>query len=389
MNHASQPNGIAAARRRLAAVAALGFLTVPALLGTGCAAPPSGTDTEGQIGQATQNLTQCVTFQRGASGTVADAMLSSPPAGQNYGTSPILRVGGKDESLLRFDLSSIPASAVVNSATLKLYVNGSAGDLGVNIHAATAAWSEGTVTFGSFNQQYANGVSGVLLPSSPNALKSADVTALVASWVSGAQANNGMLLETSDKKKSIFVSSDAGGSAQRPALTVCYTTPDDHCAPNPCANGSCQNGASGYTCSCDAGWTGTNCDVNMHQCDDQPCQNGATCTNQPNGYTCACIDGFAGDLSLGVRRELTGQRGFVPFVRGGVFGRVLRFQPDDVTGAAAGLELGFGVRAAVRGDLSIAGGATAFAGLAHLTGGVGDATQLGLTIGAAAEYAVK
>lgn len=111
----------------------------------------------------------------------------------------------------------------------------------------------------------------------------------------------------------------------------------------------------------------------------------------PDGMACdhGVIDGFAGDLSLGVRRELRGQRGFVPFVRGGVFGRVLRFQPDDVTGAAAGLELGFGVRAAVHGDLSIAGGATAFAGLAHLTGGVGDAGQLGLTIGAAAEYAVR
>jgi len=111
----------------------------------------------------------------------------------------------------------------------------------------------------------------------------------------------------------------------------------------------------------------------------------------PDGMRCehGIIDGFAGDLSLGIRRDLPGKQGFVPFVRGAVFARVLRFGSDDVTGAAAGGELGFGVRAAVRGNLSVVGGATGFAGMARLGNGIGAAGQLGLTIGAGAELRMK
>lgn len=110
----------------------------------------------------------------------------------------------------------------------------------------------------------------------------------------------------------------------------------------------------------------------------------------PDAMTCdhGVADGFAGDLSLGVRRDLGGQAGFVPFARVALFGRVLRFASDDVTGAAAGGEVGVGLRAAVRPDLALVGGATAFAGMAHLSD-VGAAGQLGLAIAAAAEFRMR
>ena len=47
------------------------------------------------------------------------------------------------------------------------------------------------------------------------------------------------------------------------------------------------------------------------------------------------------------------------------------------------------MRAAVRGELSILGGATAFAGMARLGNGIGAAGQLGLTIGAGIELRMK
>ncbi|KAH3831279.1 hypothetical protein DPMN_104541 [Dreissena polymorpha] len=38
----------------------------------------------------------------------------------------------------------------------------------------------------------------------------------------------------------------------------------DECATNPCKNGaSCINGQNQYTCTCAAGWQGTNCDHGM------------------------------------------------------------------------------------------------------------------------------
>ena len=223
-----------------------------------------------------------------------DAMISNPPKHQNYGNHPLLRVGGKDESLLSFDLSSIPEGSTVDSATLRLYVNGSAGDGPVNIHAATAAWSEGTVTYQSFNQQYAGAISGAIQPQSANALKSADVSGLVTSWLTGAQQNFGMLLEDAGKKKTIFVSSD-GAAAYAPSLEVCYTVPPtDYCEEDPCQNaGICVNGDDGYTCECAPGYTGTDCEIEIDECEANPCVNG-DCTDGVDSYTCSCLPGYEG-----------------------------------------------------------------------------------------------
>ncbi len=117
-------------------------------------------------------------------------------------------------------------------------------------------------------------------------------------------------------------------------------------------------------------------------------QPGAGCGRvPPDAMRCdhGVTDGFAGDLSLGVRRELPGQDGFAPFVRGGGFARVLRFDQDDVSGAALGLELGGGVAAAVGHDVRVVGAFSAFAGTAWLGNGVGSAGQLGMFVTMGAE----
>ena len=38
-----------------------------------------------------------------------------------------------------------------------------------------------------------------------------------------------------------------------------------------------QNTAGGYTCACDPGFTGTNCERNINDCNPDPCLNGGTC----------------------------------------------------------------------------------------------------------------
>ena len=40
----------------------------------------------------------------------------------------------------------------------------------------------------------------------------------------------------------------------------------DECSSTPCVNGQCLNGVNQYACTCDAGWTGTNCDTGMILC---------------------------------------------------------------------------------------------------------------------------
>ncbi|HVV86417.1 MAG TPA: hypothetical protein VHE35_25345 [Kofleriaceae bacterium] len=99
-------------------------------------------------------------------------------------------------------------------------------------------------------------------------------------------------------------------------------------------------------------------------------------------------DGFAGDLSMGLRRELAPRRGFTPWLRAAAFARALRF--DDVGGVAAGGELGAGVRAPIARDLALVAGANAFLGVARLGAPVdGGGRQLGLTVTVGAEVGMR
>ncbi len=235
-------------------------------------------------------ISTCTTFVASA-----DTLLSNPPMDQNFGSLPILRAGGKDEALVRFDLSTIPTGAVIGTATLKVYISGSGSTTAVNAHAVNAEWSEADTTYTSFGQHYDPAILAAFTTSSTNVQKSLDITALASSWVSGARPNLGVLLETSSDKKTIFVSREGGSAAQKPQLHVCYSTPDDHCSPNPCEHaGTCTNNTTSYTCSCTPGYTGTDCETVIDNCASNPCQNGGACTNAIDGYTCSCPTGYSG-----------------------------------------------------------------------------------------------
>jgi len=257
-----------------------------------CSTSGSGDAPREEITEKTSPLVTCVTFQRGLYGTVVDATLKNPPLGNNFGSHHMLEVNKNDEALLRFDLSSISSSVSVQSATLKLYAQGN-GSSTIGVHRATASWSEGSVTYASFNQQFDPAVAGLLNAQTQNALKSVDVTSLVANWIDGTYSNYGVLLETSGNVTTNFKSSDASGF-NRPALRVCYDS-QNPCGSNPCDHGSCTNGPSNtYTCTCDPGYTGTDCDVDIDDCVDNPCLNSGNCSDQVSGYTCSCQPGFTG-----------------------------------------------------------------------------------------------
>lgn len=70
----------------------------------------------------------------------------------------------------------------------------------------------------------------------------------------------------------------------------------DECQINPCLNGSCTDKLGGYSCDCDIGFSGSDCDINIDDCAVHVCQNNATCIDEVNYYTCSCEYGYTGKL---------------------------------------------------------------------------------------------
>lgn len=176
----------------------------------------------GSVNGCTQT---CVTLQRGVSGTVTDASIDSVQTTKNYGANTAVAVGlvgaGQRQGLLRFDLSSIPAGSVIDSATLTLMLTGS-NSLPLRAHQITSAWSEAAVTWSSLNGAYAAQVDASLAGS--GSTLSTSVISSVQAWVNSPASNNGFLFERDlTASAPSFFSSEYATVASRPKLSVCYT----------------------------------------------------------------------------------------------------------------------------------------------------------------------
>lgn len=58
----------------------------------------------------------------------------------------------------------------------------------------------------------------------------------------------------------------------------------DECQSQPCLNGGrCHDDAEGFACICLSGFQGHRCEINTDECQEQPCRNGAPCVDGVNG----------------------------------------------------------------------------------------------------------
>ncbi|XP_044257277.1 neurogenic locus protein delta [Tribolium madens] len=67
------------------------------------------------------------------------------------------------------------------------------------------------------------------------------------------------------------------------------------CAKTPCLNGgTCNRNSTLNICICPSGYSGPRCETSIRNCDEKPCQNGGSCTNTDSGYRCECRPGYSG-----------------------------------------------------------------------------------------------
>ncbi len=168
-----------------------------------------------------------LTYFAGSFVVVADTWLDQGNPGANYGTDPELLVetnGVTDRrALLKWDLSLVPAGAVIDTAFVNLWPL-SAGATSLEVHRVSGAWSENTATWTNAATIFDPSVE--LSFAVDGSLETFDLTDLVQQWVSGT--NDGiMLIADGGGGPEAIKSREASPIGQRPKITLGYTLTND------------------------------------------------------------------------------------------------------------------------------------------------------------------
>lgn len=136
--------------------------------------------------------------------------------------SLILQSSSSIRGKLWFDVSSVPANAILNKATLNLCIDELKTEIG-NVKTDTVAIS----FFENKNENIINKKYGIAALLKKDKNYSGDIRKFVQRWING-EDNEGMEIKLSDENKSAntiaFYKSDCQVDSLRPRLTIFYTT---------------------------------------------------------------------------------------------------------------------------------------------------------------------
>ncbi len=173
-----------------------------------------------------------------------DAYIFANEVGNNYGTVSTLRLkssaSGERNTLIRWDISSLPSGALLETATLEFNISAPQAGTAA-IHQSKRNWTELGATFATYNGTDAwqtAGGTGVfdrgadLLGSFDTSISgvveahlSAAGVAYVGDWITTPSTNNGFILTTDGGSTMTFASSEASTETQHPKLTIGYYVP--------------------------------------------------------------------------------------------------------------------------------------------------------------------
>jgi trimeric autotransporter adhesin len=172
-------------------------------------------------------LLLCMLSWVGAFGQITpsqDAFTNTAAASTNYGANVLLDVNGAKEIVyIQFNLASIPGSANVSQATLKLYVHTVTTAGSFNVDYVNGSWAESTIT-SSLSPVLGTTIapSVPITAASKNQYILIDVTSALQAWLSGSQANDGIALVANGTFSASFDSKESTTTSHPPELDVVF-----------------------------------------------------------------------------------------------------------------------------------------------------------------------
>lgn len=154
---------------------------------------------------------------------VGDAYVSTAQPAVNFGSAANVIAGTGKTGLVQFDLSSIPASAAIAQAYLRIYVDkvSTAGTLA--FAPALASWTEAAVTASSLPP--AGAVFATATAGAANTFVLVDVTAQVQGWLATPSTNFGLEITGQGSTSVQLDSRENTATSHPPALVLAITGP--------------------------------------------------------------------------------------------------------------------------------------------------------------------
>jgi hypothetical protein len=159
---------------------------------------------------------------------LGDSYIDTATPTTNYGAKTLLDVDGASQTTyIQFNLASIPSTASVSQATLKLYVNAVTTAGSFNVDYVNGAWSEGKIDASNAPALGAAIASNVSVTTADkNQYILINVTSAVQAWLNGSETNNGLALIANSSFNATFDSKENTTTSHAAELDIAFAGGD-------------------------------------------------------------------------------------------------------------------------------------------------------------------
>ncbi len=159
---------------------------------------------------------------------LGDAYIDTADPTKNYGAQKTLNVDGASQTTyIQLNLASVPSTASVSQATLKLYVNTVVTAGSFNVDYVNGAWSESTIDASNAPPLGTAIASNVdVTAADKNQYILVNVTSAVQAWLNGSETNNGLALVANSSFNATFDSKENTTTSHPAELDIAFAGGD-------------------------------------------------------------------------------------------------------------------------------------------------------------------